>query len=277
MGRWRAILFLLGLGGFFVAWPRALKFREELGLRGESPVVMVAEAEEVAAKQAKSSSRAPEAKSGSRILEALRSGDAAEHALALETLLPEFIRREPYAAMDLVLGLKPWERREAALLAASGEFGATDPAVAIGWLSRIQDEAEKKICRDAACRRMVATVPEIAMGLAESDPGLVTELAGAWVSRSPDEALKWIAAHKDPEQGDRLWAAGLLALAEKSPERAANLAVDHIDSEHVQAEAVISVLHQWVLQDRKAAAEWVDLFPEGPLRRRAEGELSGTH
>ncbi|WP_367872077.1 hypothetical protein [Luteolibacter sp. Populi] len=272
-------MFLLGLGGLFVAWPRALKLRDGGGLTGESPAAAVAGSAGTSAKQAKSSRRSPgpDDESDSRILEALRSTDAAEHALALETLLPEFIRRDPHAAMDLVLGLKSWERREATLLAASGKFGAGDPAVAIGWLNKVEDETEKRICRAAACRRMIATVPETAMMLAESDPGLVTELAGAWVSRSPDEALRWIAAHKDPEQGDRLWAAGLLALAEKSPERAANLAVDHIDSEHLQAEAVISVLHQWVLQDRKAAAEWVELFPEGPLRARAEGELSGTH
>jgi hypothetical protein len=177
--------------------------------------------------------------------------------------------------MELLARLELWERREQALLVASREFGA-DPKIAIGWLAKLQDPSEMNICRSAVCQRMIGVAPEAALSIAGSDDKLLTELAAAYVARSPQEGLDWIAAKSAPEKRDQLWAAGIQALADSSPEEAATLAVAKIEDASLQEEAVISALHQWVMRDRKAAAAWVELFPQGSLRKRAEGELFGT-
>ena len=96
-------------------------------------------------------------------------------------------------------------------------------------------------------------------------------------SGADDEAAAWISAAWKTEESDRFWAAGVRMMAEKSPADAAQLAIEHISPGPAQDEAVISILHQWWRQDRAAAAAWVALFPESPLRTRAEREIKTMH
>lgn len=278
MGRWRVLLFLLGSGGVFLSLSAISRNAGTKGDGGGSDTAGTLRTEEkTSAKDSKSALRAlaPREASQTRLLEALGSTDPAEHTLALETLIPELIRRDSHGAMELLARLEPWERREQALLVASREFGA-DPQVTIAWLAKLQDQAERSICRSAACQRMIGVAPEAALGIAGSDDQLLTELAAAYVARAPREGFDWIANNFAREKRDRLLAAGIQALADSSPEEAATLAVAKIEDPSLQEEAVMSALHQWVIRDRKAAAAWVELFPEGPLRERAEGELFGT-
>ena len=53
------------------------------------------------------------------------------------------------------------------------------------------------------------------------------------------------------------------------------MVVEQIPPGSIQTEAVISVLHQWFLRDMAGAAAWVDQFPAGDLKVRAENEMSG--
>jgi hypothetical protein len=279
MGRWRVLWFLLGLGGLIVALPWVSDDRHPQ--KGPAPLgnAGIPPREDRASDlRSKSAVRVPKplAESNARLLSALRSTDPVEHTLALETLIPELIRRDNHGAMDLLVELKSWERREQALLVASREFGY-DPPVAITWLLRLGNQDEKAICRAAACRRMLETIPEAALSLAGPDDTLLEELTAAYVARSPEDGLRWIAEKAAPEKRDRLLASGIQALAARSPEEAASLAASGIEDPVLLEEAVISALHQWVLTDRQAAAAWVELFPEGPLRERAEGELFGTN
>ena len=279
MGRWRTLWFLLGVSGLIVALPLVLDNRHRrkdparLGPEGIPPTE--AGASDLQSKSA-SRMRKPVAEANARLLSALRSTDPVEHTLALETLIPELIRRDNHGAMDLLVELQPWERREQALLVASKEFGY-DPPVAIKWLLKLGNQEERRICRAAACRQMLETMPEAALGLAETDDTLLAELTAAYVARSPEDGLKWIAEKAAPEKRDRFLAAGIQALAARSPEEAAILAVSGIEDPVLLEEAVISALHQWALTDRERAAAWVELFPEGPLRERAEGELFGEN
>jgi len=63
--------------------------------------------------------------------------------------------------------------------------------------------------------------------------------------------------------------------SKSSPTEAAIMVVEQIPPGLIQTETVISVLHQWFLRDMAGAAAWVDQFPAGDLKVRAENEMSG--
>jgi hypothetical protein len=67
-----------------------------------------------------------------------------------------------------------------------------------------------------------------------------------------------------------------LVWSKSDPAEAARLILDQIPAGDHQNEAVISVVYQWALQDKKEARAWVQLFPEGALRQRALNEITNS-
>ena len=217
-----------------------------------------------------------------RIAAALGSTNTQQAATALEVLLPDLMKRDIAAAADLAAGLEPWEQREQVLLRVAGTWVKSDPAAAAEWCRDLPDPEERLNCLGAICNKLATTDPAGAMSLVESAGGkgveaLQISLVAPWMAREPVKASAWISAHSDSDFRDRCWSSGLAGLAREAPEQAATLAANNIESGSIQEEAVISVLHQWILNDREAAANWVALFPAGALRERAEGELNPSH
>ncbi len=213
---------------------------------------------------------------------ALRSDRSEERQLALDTLLPDLMARDMVAAAELAAELPGWAGREQALLRVSDVWGASDPGEAAAWAAGLGTPEERRFCLAAICRQAARTDPALAIGYAldsvdGEDPALLEHLAATYIaSEGPGtrkEAAVWIRATWNNEDRDRFWAAGVRMMAENAPEKAANLAVEHISPGPVQDEAVISILHQWSRHDRAAAAAWVALFPEGEFRTRAEKEI----
>lgn len=66
-----------------------------------------------------------------------------------------------------------------------------------------------------------------------------------------------------------------LVLAESLPAEAAAIVARDMAPGPARTEAAMSVLHRWSLAEPAAAARWVAAFPAGPLRERAERELTG--
>jgi len=89
-------------------------------------------------------------------------------------------------------------------------------------------------------------------------------------------ATAWVLAK--PEGGARDGVLGRIAfvLAENDPRAAANLAVKNMAPGEIQTEAVMSIIHRWAMQDWEGARAWVDQFPEGAVRQRAQEEVSGV-
>jgi hypothetical protein len=285
MGKGRALLLLLGLGGLLLALPD--RIRKDHSVKSEDGGSGLPTITRKGAAPSKSDRRVtgPAAHQPSRIITALESADTSEQQRALETLLPDLMKRDMAAAAALAADLPAWARREQALLLVSDAWGKSDPASAHRWASSLKEE-ERRMCLANICRQVSRQDPMLGIAYAESSPGgsdpeLMEQLAAQLLSGSrgaaKDDAIAWIKNRKDPQESDRFFAAGVRALAANSPEEAARIAVDYMFSGPMQEEAVISALHQWVLRDRDAAAAWVALFPEGPLRERAEGELFGIN
>lgn len=212
------------------------------------------------------------------IAAALGSADREKAATALEVLLPDLAKRDVAAAAELARGLDPWAQRQQAILFIAGAWADSDPDAGARWCRSLADAEEQLHCLRALCNRLATIDPARAMALVEERGGtdsgvLAQDIMQQWPRKDLKAAMAWVENQRDPELKDSLWNHLALSLAEIDPRQAANLAAERISSEKIQDEAVISVLHQWSLKDRKAAAEWVELFPEGPLRERAKGEL----
>jgi hypothetical protein len=279
------LLWLLALGGLVVAIPRVVSHDRQQTARTEEREAKTSSAlSELTAKSTKSSDRIHRVSTHdpTAIAAALGSADTEEAATALDVLLPDLIKCDIAAAAKLAAGLDPWAKREQALLRVADTWAETDAMAAAAWCRGLKDAEERLHCLSAICAKLATTDPAKAITLTESleakqRQSLQASLTAAWIARDPAAAVAWIEARDDSDFRDLCWSTSLAEFARKDPDRAATLAADKIASGSLQEEAVISVLHQWVLQDRKAAAAWVELFPEGSLRERAMGELSGSH
>ncbi|HEY1123355.1 MAG TPA: hypothetical protein VGE67_17200 [Haloferula sp.] len=234
-------------------------------------------------RQAKSSARGKEtpARDPSAIADALRSADRKKAEIALEVQLPDLTKRNVPAAAELARDLEPWAQRQQALLLVANAWADSDPEAGARWCRSLGNAEEQLHCLRALCNRLAIADPARAMALVEANgeadtKALAQDIMQHWPRKDLKAAMAWVENRQDPEARDSLWNHVALSLAEIDPKQAANLAAERITSEKIQDEAVISVVHQWMLKDRNAAAEWVELFPEGPLRERAKGELVGS-
>jgi hypothetical protein len=262
-----------------VAIPLMLHHRTPRGSDADS-----ASPVELATKEAKFSDRVHRASvhDPAMIAAALGSADREKAATALDVLLPDLTKRDVAAAAELARGLDPWAQRQQALLFVAGAWADSDPEVGAQWCRSLADPEEQLHCLRALCNRLAATDPARAMTLVEEhgsteSNALAQDIMHHWPRKDLKAAMAWVENRRDPEMRDSLWNHLALSLAEIDPKQAANLAAECIASEKIQDEAVISVVHQWMRKDREAATEWVELFPEGPLRERARGELAGSH
>ena len=239
---------------------------------------------ELTTKQAKLSARGQKTSihDPATIAAALGSADREKATTALEVLLPDLTKRDAAAAAELTRSLEPWAQRQQALLFVAGAWAESDPEAGARWCRTLADAEEQLHCLRALCNRLATTDPARAMTLVEEHGAMDTkalaqDIMQHWPRKDLKAAMAWVENRRDPEMRDSLWNHLALSLAEIDPRQAANLAAERIASEQIQNEAVISVVHQWMQKDREAAAEWVELFPEGPLRERAKGELTGFH
>lgn len=111
--------------------------------------------------------------------------------------------------------------------------------------------------------------------LCAADPGLFASLLLQWARQDFTAAHEWTLRQESGDwRDDQLARLGYL-LAQSDPAAAARVVTRDIPPGPRQDEAVLSVLHQWVVRAPDQARAWADTFAEGPLRRRAAAELEG--
>lgn len=155
-----------------------------------------------------------------------------------------------------------------------------DAASALDWSDRIEDGAERRNARSTLCSAIAQTNPRLALELAvqhgageDANDGLLENLAMQWAERDPEAVMAWVRSQPIGELHDQLIARAAFILAKSDPHRAARQVAKEIPPGPMQDEAVISVLHQWMMKDPQAAASWAADFPEGDLRSRALNEI----
>ncbi len=120
-----------------------------------------------------------------------------------------------------------------------------------------------------------ALILAIESGLIDEANGLIENLTGQWASKEPAEALEWARQEKDIEYRDRLLARVAFATVRDDPNKAADIVANDMTPGARQAEAALSVIHQWSLREVDAATAWVATFQKGALRERSMQEIQG--
>jgi hypothetical protein len=212
---------------------------------------------------------------------ALRSGKPEDKARALETLLPELMKRDFHAAGRLAESLEPWAWREEVLHRVARTWAGEDFPAAAKWAVSLRDPQERSTALNDVCIQAADRDPAAAVALAdrfrmgEDGDTVMENLLQAWAAKDFTATAAWLEARPEGEARDKGYLRLALARSATNPEEAATLAVQRIAPGPLQDEAVIAVLHQWTLRDPEGAAAWVADFPQSDLRGRAEEELAG--
>lgn len=162
------------------------------------------------------------------------------------------------------------------------DWAVEDPVSALSWAAGLPDPHESEIAMTQVCSRVADTDPALAIRLAmdrhlDEIPGdLVGGFTAGWASRDLSAARGWVNSQPEGALRDSLMERVVFELAKTDPAAAAGVVANQIGAGEAQAEAAVSVIHQWVKQDREAAGAWVRMFPAGPLRDRVTSELSAA-
>jgi hypothetical protein len=155
------------------------------------------------------------------------------------------------------------------------ELLATLNAVAALPSREQQDEALARICYEWAGFDPRGAVENAIEWELDEVPGLFGNLAQQWASADISAAREWTRLQPSGEIRSELVSRIGFVMSQDDPLTAARYVLEELETGDSQTEAVISVLHQWALQDPAAASSWAGTFPAGALRERALQELAG--
>lgn len=210
-----------------------------------------------------------------RTAQALRSGER-ENSLKL---LAALTCVDPVAAAWLAQS-QGGPLRESAMRVVAQNWTALDRVGAERWAAQLQNPEERDAALNYVCYQVSQSDPEQAIEVAThhgigGQKGLIQNLAEQWATKDFSSAGAWASTLSTGEERNQIYMRLALVLSKTAPREAAQLLLDQIAPGAMQAEAAISVLHQWAICDYDGAAAWVARFPAGEIRERAVQELAG--
>jgi len=167
-----------------------------------------------------------------------------------------------------------------ALIQWMRNLAATNFTAALEYISKMPDGDERDDAVQAACLGLGQKDPRRAIEAAQQlqAPGGVAEnIVQQWAASDFKSALKFVADQPAGDDRDKMIHRVVYVLASTDPSDAAGLVLEQIPAGSAQDEAVMTVLNEWAYKDFKSAIQWVETFPDGPLRERAVKELEGIH
>jgi hypothetical protein len=216
-----------------------------------------------------------------RVRNLLSTGDLADQDLVFTDLLPALIRIDPAAAARLAESLEPGPARTESLRRVAQVWASSSSADAETWAAQLPEVSERQLQLSLICNEVANTDPARAvleverLDLGEHRGVMLQHFAQRWAAQDLSAAKAWTMAHPAGEERDNLLARIALVQSGAAPAEAARLIVDQIAPGPIQIEATISVINQWARRDIAGATAWVELFPPGTTKERAEAEISG--
>jgi hypothetical protein len=216
-----------------------------------------------------------------QIRKALASTDTADQTAVFSHLLAALVRADPQAAAHFAETIEPAGTRELILHRVAQLWAARDAKAALEWAAKLPTPGERDALVTDVCLQLSESDPaEAVRTLSQHAPGEnphggLEALVQRWAENDFLAARDWALSRPAGWRHDRFIARIAFHLAADSPLEAATLVANEIPEGGTETEAVMAVLHQWATRDPAAAAEWVELFPEGGLRTRAFSEIGG--
>lgn len=160
---------------------------------------------------------------------------------------------------------------------AAAAWARAHPEAAVRWMTGAPPGASRDAVAEVACEEMAEVDPTAAVSLAERFgsrcPGLRENLVQQWADHDTAAAAAYAMRQPPGPDRDQLLERVAFSRARADPAAAAKLVAQDIAPGPVRDDAVVSVIHQWMLRDAPAAVAWVRSFPPGALRTRALQEL----
>lgn len=196
-------------------------------------------------------------------------------------LLPALIDLDPLTAAAQLDKIDAGEFRDEYILRLAQLWAARDPEAALKWASEIKSPAERFSGIRAACLELSQTNPAAAINAMQTlnvanDRNALENIVQSWAGQDFSAAKTWALTESPPDSRDTLLTRISFVLSQSDPREAANFIVKNLPPGAIQTEAAISILHNWAIKDWNSAKQWVDQFPEGPLRERAQSEITGV-
>jgi hypothetical protein len=216
-----------------------------------------------------------------RILDALKAGEPLNQGLVFGDLLRDLVKEDPESAARLAGSLAVGPLREEMMRRLAQYWAESDATGARRWAEKLVDGSERDAALTDVCFQMAQADPRQATLLAdqyqlEEQQGAPLEnLAMQWAVKDLTSAIAWVKERPEGPQKDAMLARVAMVMAKTSPAEAAEMVATQLPEGEAQTESVISIIHQWAVRDLPGARAWTGLFPEGPLRERALGELQG--
>lgn len=217
-----------------------------------------------------------------RIQDALNAGDFMDHRLAIGDLLRDLIKEDPQSAALLTGSLPVGPVREEMMRRLAQYWTELDAASARQWAEQLSKAVERDAALTDVCFQIAQADPRQATlladdyGLGELPGSPLENLVMQWAVRDLTSVTAWVKDRPEGEQKNDMLARVAMVMAKTSPSEAAEMVATQLPEGNAQTESVISVIHQWAMSDLTAARAWTEQFPDGPLRERALGELSGV-
>ena len=161
------------------------------------------------------------------------------------------------------------------------EWARQQPEKALEWALHQPDGSQRHEVLVDVCYQVAQSDPATALFMAQQlhlnqgQGAVIENLVQQWAAQDVSAAYIWAQAQPTAEEKNGFMARIAFVQAQTDPADAARLVVEQITPGQTQAEAVMTVLHQWALQDMQEANTWAQLFPAGALRDRAMNELNG--
>ena len=215
-------------------------------------------------------------------IQSLSSNDSATRRHAIKHLLPSLAQRDPVAAARVADLCVDSPLRPQILSAVARGWTDHNRLHALAWASGLSDSEEREAVLVEIFSRIAQSDPAEAVRLRQelsrdqADDAELTNLAQRWAESDLSAVLGWTDSLPPGEQRDQLMARAAFIQSQTSPAEAAQLVLDRIPPGETQAEALISVVHQWAQRDFAAASAWIERIPEVLLRERATQELEAA-
>lgn len=189
---------------------------------------------------------------------------------------------DPAAAGECAGSMRPGPERERLLREVARRWAARNPEAALAWVNQSGAAVERERLVGDICWQVGQTDPWKAISFAERS-GLKGDyapikgsLAELWATKDPDAAVGWALSQPRGDIRNQFVAQVASVQALTSPEAAAKLVLREIPPGPEQDNAVLAVIDGWGRKDLNAATAWVNQFPSGPLRERAQAALAAS-
>jgi hypothetical protein len=197
-----------------------------------------------------------------------------------EVLVRRWAERSPESALAWVSGLAGEPLRKRLRACAVSAWAGEGMAAAHRWVIAFAEPAEQATLLLEVAQAGVGSSPVQALGVVHDLPAsaardeLIAACLREWSSLAPDEASAWALALPEAMARQHAVAEVATTVARRDSATATDLALDHLVDDEVFARALVGIVAQARGGNPERIREWIDRFPEGPLKHSALAEFT---